>query len=68
MLVASGIGVLLGNETRIVVGFLAEGFETYYLISKEGELLVRAALYVVGAGTRAAPGVDVVFFLEVMAA
>ena len=38
------------------------------LISKGGERLVRAASPAVGVGTRAASGVDVVFFLDIMTA
>ena len=37
------------------------------LTSNVGEHLVRDAPLAVGAGTRAETGVDVVFFLEVMA-
>ena len=51
----------------VVVGYISKESETVDLVSKGGELLVRASPPVLGAGTGAVSGIDVVFFLEVMA-
>ena len=51
----------------MVVLSVIESSETVDLVSKGGERLVRASPPVLGAGTGAVSGIDVVFFLEVMA-
>ena len=67
VLVASGIVVLLGISTRMAVGSCAKGIDTVGLTYKGGECIVVYASPAVGAGTRAASGIDTVFFLEFMA-
>ena len=70
LLLVTGIEVLLGTaelRVRMVVGSGPEGVETVELTSKGGERLVRSDSIAVGEGTREASGIDVVFFLEVMA-
>ena len=54
-------------RSRMVVRSGSEWFETVDLTSKVGECLVGAVPLAVGAGTRLASGVDVVFYLEVVA-
>ena len=68
VLVASVTGVLMMTKTRMVVGCLAKVFETVDLKFKGGERLFGDALPEVSSGTREESGVDVVCFLEVMAA
>ena len=59
VLLESGIRVLLGKATSMVVGSLAKVFETVDLTSKWGECSV--------GSSSATTGVDMVFFLEIMA-
>ena len=66
LLVASGIGVFMGTETRMVVGSLDKEFEKVDLTYKGAERLVRADSPAVGADTRSTLGVDVVFLLGVV--
>ena len=71
VLVASGVGVFLGTvelRARMVVGYGDKGFKAVDLTSKGGERLVGASSPVVDAGTREESGVEVVLFLDVMAA
>ena len=63
LLVASGIGLFLGKAIWMVVGYRAKYFETVNMKSKGGERLVGADFTKLGAETRVALGVDVVFFL-----
>ena len=66
VLIESGIGVLMGTATSMVGGSLTKVLEIVDLTSKELERLVGSTLSAVGAGTRVASGVCVVFFLNVM--
>ena len=68
VLVESGTGVFLWTATRMVVGYLDEGFKTVDLIYKGGECLVGATSPEVGARTRAVSCIDMVFFLGFMEA
>ena len=67
VLVASGIGFFLGTSTRMAIGYLSEGFKTLDLTSKRVNCLFGNSLSAVGAGTSVESGVDVVFFLKVIA-
>ena len=68
VLVASVIEVLMDTETRVVIESLSKGFETLYLTSKGGGHLFGVASPAVGEGKRAASGIYMLFFLELMSA
>ena len=71
MLVATGVGVLLGIaewRARLLVGSGPKECKTVDLTPEGREHLVGSDLLVVGLGKGAASCIDVIFFLEFMVA